>query len=116
MKEYGVKESWIKLYTFKYSNGPESQVLFPPICMSSKGEILHVFEYSLAIYNPKDYLITYPKVTNVDDNLETEAELYIESLVSPILQNKSTAQTLQGAKTQVDVLYHARVQGSKLTS
>nr|XP_016511225.1 PREDICTED: uncharacterized protein LOC107828440 [Nicotiana tabacum]XP_016511226.1 PREDICTED: uncharacterized protein LOC107828440 [Nicotiana tabacum]XP_016511227.1 PREDICTED: uncharacterized protein LOC107828440 [Nicotiana tabacum] len=36
MKEYRVKESWIKLYTFKYPNDLESQVLFPPICMSSK--------------------------------------------------------------------------------
>lgn len=86
MKEYGFKESWTKLYTIRFPDDPENYELSPPLCMSYKGEILLVFESTLAIYNPKNDSIAYPEVTSVDDSIE--AELYIESLVCPILQNE----------------------------
>ncbi|XP_060214326.1 F-box/kelch-repeat protein At3g23880-like [Lycium barbarum] len=77
MKEYGVKESWTKLYTIKNP----IYMLCPPLCMSNEG-ILAVLKSTLMIYNSKDDLMRYPKVTNVDGGLA--AELYIESLVCPV--------------------------------
>ncbi|XP_055810321.1 F-box/kelch-repeat protein At3g23880-like [Solanum dulcamara] len=82
MKEYGVKESWTKLYTIRF---PENYTLSPPLFMYNEGEILFVFESTFAIYNTKNDSITYREVTNVDDSIE--AELCIESLVCPDLQN-----------------------------
>ncbi|XP_059291388.1 F-box/kelch-repeat protein At3g23880-like [Lycium ferocissimum] len=82
MKEYGVKESWMKLYTIKNP----IDMLFPTLCMSNEGELLGVFGSTLMIYNSKDDLRRYPEVTNIDRSLE--AEHYVESLVSPILQNE----------------------------
>lgn len=89
LKEYGVKESQTKLYTINYLNDPKYCVLSPPICMSKKSEILHVFESTLTIYNPEDDSIRHPVVTYID---RLEAKLYIESLVCPILQNEPTTQ------------------------
>ncbi|XP_055810326.1 F-box/kelch-repeat protein At3g23880-like [Solanum dulcamara] len=82
MKEYGVKESWTKLYTIRY---PENYKLSPPLFMYNKGELLLAFESTFAIYNPKNDSITYREVTTVDESIE--AELCIESLVCPDLQN-----------------------------
>ncbi|XP_049358907.1 F-box/kelch-repeat protein At3g06240-like [Solanum verrucosum] len=39
MKEYGVKECWIKMFTIRYPNDPE---WYPTFFMSNKGEILSV--------------------------------------------------------------------------
>ncbi|PHU02795.1 hypothetical protein BC332_28046 [Capsicum chinense] len=87
-KEYGVKESWTKLYTIKCPY----YMLSPPLCMSIKGEILHVFRSTLTTYNPEDDLMRYPEVTNLDGYDHLEAELYIESLACPVLQNEPMAQ------------------------
>lgn len=86
MKEYGVKESWTKLYTIKCPN----YMLSPPLCMSIEGEVLHMFGSALTIYNPEDDLMRYPEVTIVDGYLK--AELYIESLVCPVLQKEPMTQ------------------------
>ncbi|XP_049403407.1 F-box/kelch-repeat protein At3g23880-like [Solanum stenotomum] len=82
MKEYGFKESWTKLYTIRY---PENYKLSPPLFMYNKGEIMLVFESTLAIYNPKNGSITHPEVINVDGSIK--AALCIESLVCPDLPN-----------------------------
>lgn len=87
MKEYGVKESWTKLYSIKCYLCE----LSPPLYMSIEGEILHVLETNLTIYNPEDDSMRYPVVTNAFDILEVTT-LYIESLVSPVLQNESMTQ------------------------
>ncbi|OIT20251.1 f-boxkelch-repeat protein, partial [Nicotiana attenuata] len=90
MKEYGVKESWIKLYTFRYPNVLKDYMISPPLCMSNEGEILHVVGSTFAIYNPVYRSFTSPKVTNIDGSVE--AKLYIESLVCPISQNEPVTQ------------------------
>ncbi|KAM3358730.1 F-box/kelch-repeat protein isoform X1 [Capsicum galapagoense] len=88
MKEYGVKESWTKLYTIECPY----HVLSPPLCTSFEGEILHVFALTLTICNPEDGLMRYPEVTNIDVYVDADAELYIESLVCPVLQNEPMTQ------------------------
>ncbi|KAF3657366.1 putative 60S ribosomal protein L13a-4-like [Capsicum annuum] len=88
LKEYGVKESWTKLYTIKCPY----YMLSPPLCMSIEGEILHVFRSTLMTYNPEDDLMRYPEITNLDGYDHLEAELYIESLGCPVLQNEPMAQ------------------------
>uniref|UniRef100_M0ZY92 F-box n=1 Tax=Solanum tuberosum TaxID=4113 RepID=M0ZY92_SOLTU len=85
--EYGVKESWTKLYSIKCY----LYELSPPLYMSIEGEILHVLETNLTIYNPEDDSMRYPVVTNAFGILEVTT-LYIESLVSRVLQNESMTQ------------------------
>ncbi|XP_060203017.1 F-box/kelch-repeat protein At3g23880-like [Lycium barbarum] len=82
MKEYGVKESWTKLYTIKNP----IDMLCQTLCMSNEGELLGVLGSTLMIYNSKDDLRRYPEVANIDSSLE--AEHYVESLVSPMLENE----------------------------
>ncbi|PHT39069.1 hypothetical protein CQW23_22642 [Capsicum baccatum] len=87
MKEYGVKDSWGKMYTIRRPNDDPGNFLFsPPLCVSNKGEILLVFGSIFMIYNPNDDSIKYPELNNFDACLE--AEIYIESLISPLLQNE----------------------------
>ncbi|XP_006360353.1 F-box/kelch-repeat protein At3g23880-like [Solanum tuberosum] len=90
MKDYGVKDSWEKMYTISCPNDPGKYMFSPPLCMSKKGEILLVFGSIFMIYNPSDDSIRYPEVTNFDACLE--AEIYTESLISPILQNEPIPQ------------------------
>ncbi|KAK4341577.1 hypothetical protein RND71_040078 [Anisodus tanguticus] len=93
MKEYGVKESWKKMYTIKYPSDLEnffSFVIYPTLCMSNKCEILLVSESTLMRYNPKDESITYTKdihqVTKFHSSIAVDT--YIESLVCPLLQQE----------------------------
>ncbi|XP_060181742.1 F-box/kelch-repeat protein At3g23880-like [Lycium barbarum] len=90
MKEYGVKDSWTKMYTIRCPNDPGKYMFSPPLCVSNKGEILLVFGSIFMIYNPDDDSIRYPEVTNFDACLE--AEIYIETLVSPLLRNEPSIQ------------------------
>ncbi|KDP40079.1 hypothetical protein JCGZ_02077 [Jatropha curcas] len=87
MKEYGVRESWTKLVSIPYLIEPEIGHLqySVPYFISDNGEILLELNSRLAIYNPKDGTFRYP-VTNGSGNW-VDAELYIESLVSPKIEN-----------------------------
>ncbi|KAH0668958.1 hypothetical protein KY289_023451 [Solanum tuberosum] len=87
MKEYGIEESWTKLYSITC----HLCELSPSLYMSIEGEIFHVLETNLTIYNPEDDSMRYPVVTNAFGNLEATT-LYIESLVSLVLQNESMTQ------------------------
>ncbi|XP_059309992.1 F-box/kelch-repeat protein At3g23880-like [Lycium ferocissimum] len=95
-KEYGIKESWTKMYTIKCLSDLETCFHFPSCYMSKKGEILVLYgTYGMIhnqedtpsvikkIYNPKDDSISYTKVTNL-----WMTEIYIESLVCPLPQNQ----------------------------
>uniref|UniRef100_M1CWH8 F-Box protein n=2 Tax=Solanum tuberosum TaxID=4113 RepID=M1CWH8_SOLTU len=85
MKEYGVKESWKKMFTINYFDMPyvHEQSYF----MSNKGEVLVGFSRSFKIYNPKDNSFS-PKTINYD---REAAEIYIESLVSPFPSEDQTS-------------------------
>ncbi|CAN4120765.1 unnamed protein product [Withania somnifera] len=103
MKEYGVKESWTKMFSIKYAGDPMGYSMFsPPFCMSSEGEFLFK-NGSFMIYNPNDDSMRSPNVTNCDHLLE--AKLYIESLVWPFISNGSTdATTSKAAEAQMKTI------------
>ncbi|XP_060178710.1 F-box/kelch-repeat protein At3g23880-like isoform X2 [Lycium barbarum] len=80
MTEYGVKESWTKMFTVKFPNDSMG-IFYPPILMSNEGEILLKFGSRFTKYNPKDDSIRYVDVTNFAPCIE--AEIYVKSLVCP---------------------------------
>ncbi|WMV47470.1 hypothetical protein MTR67_040855, partial [Solanum verrucosum] len=87
MKEYGVKESWMKMFTFRYPH-PCLMFLFnPPHLISNKGKILLMCGKTFLLYNLKDESITYPKFTTFGSDLVSVESTYLEGLVSPVLQN-----------------------------
>ncbi|XP_055812064.1 F-box/kelch-repeat protein At3g23880-like [Solanum dulcamara] len=86
MKEYGIKESWTKMYTINRSYN--SRYFSPLFCkMSNKGEILiQLNQSTFMIYDPKNDSIICQKVT-ITDYPFWEAGIYMnESLVWPISQ------------------------------
>ncbi|KAK4732146.1 hypothetical protein R3W88_025134 [Solanum pinnatisectum] len=99
MKEYEIKESWMKMFTIKI---PEDQSVYGylgqiRLHMASGSEILVVFGSSFMIYNPKGNLLRSSKVINF--NNWDEAEIYIESLVCPF----STVRTEDATKKEAQV-------------
>ncbi|XP_059313387.1 F-box/kelch-repeat protein At3g23880-like isoform X1 [Lycium ferocissimum] len=86
MKEYGVKESWTKMFTIK--SPEDGRTFFPSILMSNEGEILLQFGSRFAKYNPKDDSIRYLNVTNLASCIE--AEIFVKSLVWPFSRNATT--------------------------
>ncbi|XP_055813627.1 F-box/kelch-repeat protein At3g23880-like [Solanum dulcamara] len=81
MKEYGVKESWTKMFTIKSPEGSRGLIFYPAILMSNEGEILLQFGSRFTKYNPKDDSIRYLDVANLAPCLEVE--IYVKSLVCP---------------------------------
>ncbi|KAG5588570.1 hypothetical protein H5410_049004 [Solanum commersonii] len=73
MNEFGVKESWKKMFTINYFDKPYMHE--QPYFMSNKGEVLVGFSRSFKIYNPKD----------------NSFKIYIESLVSPFPSEDRTS-------------------------
>lgn len=104
MKEYGVKESWTKMFIIKYPYDPVGYSLFgPPFCMSSEGEILFKNGSVFMIYNLKDDSMRSSKVTNCGHLVE--ANLYIESLVWPVIAKVTrSATTSKAAKPQMKTI------------
>ncbi|OIT31750.1 hypothetical protein A4A49_51223 [Nicotiana attenuata] len=54
MKEYGIKESWTKMYTIKLPVDSSNDVQIPLFYESNKGDMLFVSGQSSMIYNLKD--------------------------------------------------------------
>ncbi|XP_016570827.1 F-box/kelch-repeat protein At3g06240 [Capsicum annuum] len=77
MKEYGVKQSWIKKYTIRYPNGQCNT----PFFISNKGEMLFLVRLEFMIDNSKDESLRYTNVTNRESN--HAMKIYTESLVCP---------------------------------
>ncbi|KAH0720534.1 hypothetical protein KY285_005344 [Solanum tuberosum] len=92
MKEYGVKESWTKMFTIRYPNDPE---WLPNFFMSNNGEILSLSGTTSIIYNSKDDSFRYSDVINC--HYGKYAQFYLESLVGPFstqgTQNVEKAQS-----------------------
>ncbi|XP_059309940.1 F-box/kelch-repeat protein At3g23880-like [Lycium ferocissimum] len=84
MKEYGVKESWTKMFTTKSPGDSMLYMFHPPIITSNEGEILLRHGSRFTKYNPKDDSIRYLDVTNFDQCYE--AEIYVKSLICPLSQ------------------------------
>ncbi|XP_059300099.1 F-box/kelch-repeat protein At3g23880-like [Lycium ferocissimum] len=96
MKEYGVKESWIKMLTINPPNNPLNHLFCPLFCMSNKSQILFEDGSTFMIYNLKDDSIRYRNITNCADF--RDANIYIESLVLPFRQKKPRMQQKRGLK------------------
>uniref|UniRef100_A0A1U7WG31 F-box protein CPR30-like n=2 Tax=Nicotiana sylvestris TaxID=4096 RepID=A0A1U7WG31_NICSY len=97
MKEYGVKESWAKIYTIKFDEDFPKRVRSPLFCKSNKGEILLALGSRFMIYNPKANSLQYPKIS--ESYFSFSNGIYVESLVCPFLQNEPT---MKAKSTQVN--------------
>ncbi|MED6206706.1 hypothetical protein PIB30_029441 [Stylosanthes scabra] len=82
MKDYGVRESWIKLVTVPYLPNPEDFSYSGPYYVSDKGEVLLMFEFDLVLFDPSDRSFKYPRIQNGKGWFD--AEVYVETLVSPM--------------------------------
>lgn len=84
MKEYGVKESWVKLMAIPHV---ELQIFgfvphIEPLCMSEDGVVLVYTTFVRAVvYDSKVGRLEFPEIQS--DKVWYEQFIYIESLVSP---------------------------------
>ncbi|KAL3507368.1 hypothetical protein ACH5RR_032750 [Cinchona calisaya] len=78
MKEYGVKESWMKVLSVRCN--PLRNFMSIPLCVSPNGEYLLVLGRELGLYNPKDN--TFKQLKDFVGVIYT-ASLYVESLAFP---------------------------------
>ncbi|KAL3506362.1 hypothetical protein ACH5RR_031744 [Cinchona calisaya] len=53
MKEYGVRDSWIKVVSVPYLGGPNEYWQSTSVCLSRNGEILLILGLPLVLYSPK---------------------------------------------------------------
>ncbi|CAK7332961.1 unnamed protein product [Dovyalis caffra] len=83
MKEYGVGDSWTKMFSIPYLDDPVRFHYSVPLCIFSGGEVLLEYNSVFVIYNPKDGNFRYPIMNGASSCLE--ADLYIQSLVSPMV-------------------------------
>ncbi|XP_059284952.1 F-box/kelch-repeat protein At3g23880-like [Lycium ferocissimum] len=90
MKEYGEKQSWIKMFTINYTPDPVGYLFSQSFYLSKRGEFLLMLDDTLTIYNPNDNSLRFPKCPKFDCGLL--AEIYIESLVCPLSQNEPRTQ------------------------
>ncbi|GKV19503.1 hypothetical protein SLEP1_g29756 [Rubroshorea leprosula] len=81
MKEYGVKESWTKLVSVKYPLGLKSCQLSKAFCFMKYNGILMYLGKTLFLFNMDEKTYNYPVIFGVNDC--HEADIYVESLVSP---------------------------------
>ncbi|GAU19601.1 hypothetical protein TSUD_304140, partial [Trifolium subterraneum] len=85
MKEYGIKESWTKLYNVPYV---ENQYTSPKtVYISDDDQVLFGFydlinnnQYQLAVYNSKNGNVKIPKIQYIDSKMNRK--VYVESLIS----------------------------------
>lgn len=78
LKEYGLKESWTKLFCLPCFDRGGRSVFLKPLCLLSNGEILLIFGSSLVLCNPACSSFRVLEASNFD-----RVEIYVETLVSP---------------------------------
>ncbi|KAL3506368.1 hypothetical protein ACH5RR_031750 [Cinchona calisaya] len=76
MKEYGVKDSWVKILSFP-SLGVRGHV---PLCVSREGEVLLQIGSIFKLHNLQNDSMMYPKIMNMDNC--SDGTIYVEGLVS----------------------------------
>ncbi|KAF7145497.1 hypothetical protein RHSIM_Rhsim04G0210300 [Rhododendron simsii] len=82
MKEYGVKESWSKLFVVPIESGEFYSYRCMPLCYANDGEVVMMFDSKMLVsYNPKEN--SYKTISNDQDRPELDVTLYVESLASP---------------------------------
>ncbi|KAJ6952290.1 hypothetical protein NC653_041437 [Populus alba x Populus x berolinensis] len=70
LKEFGVRDSWTKLFSIPYLD-PLWFHYSVPLCIDVGGEVMLEYKSVLVIYNPKH-----------------ETDVYIQSLVSPVVDGQ----------------------------
>jgi hypothetical protein len=92
MKEYGNKESWIKLFHVSYMEESISNYLFNAVYMFEDGQVLFESsedgDFKLFVYDPRIGTFKYIKfqdksVHNSPDDYDNYPIVCIESLISP---------------------------------
>ncbi|GLT81485.1 hypothetical protein SLA2020_528680 [Shorea laevis] len=81
MKEYGVIESWTKLVSVQYPLELKSCQLSKAFCFMKDNGILMYLGKTLFLFNMDEKTYNYPVIFGVNDC--HEADIYVESLVSP---------------------------------
>ncbi|XWS13583.1 hypothetical protein CRYUN_Cryun36dG0049300 [Craigia yunnanensis] len=89
MREYGKRESWTKLFTVPYMPDPVPDFFSTPLFVSESGEILFHSGAKLILYNPKEKMFRIPVIHDDAAFYVEQAEIYVESLVSPTLINQN---------------------------
>ncbi|KAK6156410.1 hypothetical protein DH2020_010658 [Rehmannia glutinosa] len=77
MKEYGVKESWVRVLAVPYPCDPWGGPFSTPFCIGSKGEFLFMYELGFLVYYPKDKM--FRRSLTVQFASFGEAIVYVES-------------------------------------
>ncbi|VFQ77943.1 unnamed protein product [Cuscuta campestris] len=99
MREYGVHESWEKIFTFNLLNlhnrpsGPTGYEFSSLLCRSVTSEILFLFGSAFVIFDPRDDSIRHRHVFH--HHILSDASIYIESLVWPFLSEDSWTKQIQ---------------------
>ncbi|KAJ6688848.1 hypothetical protein OIU85_005293 [Salix viminalis] len=86
MKEFGVRDSWTKLFSIPYLDDPLWFHYSVPLCIDVGGEVLLEYKSVLVIYNPKHGTFRYPVMNGATSCIE--ADVYIQSLVSPVVDGQ----------------------------
>ena len=81
-KDYGVRESWVKLVSIPYVPNPEDFSYSGPYYISENGKVLLMFEFDLILYDPRNNSFKYPKIESGKGWFD--AEVYVETLFSPM--------------------------------
>ncbi|XP_057486039.1 F-box/kelch-repeat protein At3g23880-like [Actinidia eriantha] len=81
MKEYGVTDSWTKLVSIPYIFMQEPVLCSGPLWYLKDGGILVDFDGLFVLYDLVEHTIQHPLIYGIHDF--HQAELYLESLVSP---------------------------------
>jgi hypothetical protein len=86
LKEFGVRDSWTKLFSIPYLDDPLWFHYSVPLCIDVGGEVLLEYKSVLVIYNPKHGTFRYPVMNGASSCIE--ADVYIQSLVSPVVDGQ----------------------------
>ncbi|KAK6156411.1 hypothetical protein DH2020_010659 [Rehmannia glutinosa] len=91
MKEYGVRESWVKVLVVPYPCDHRIARFSTPFFIGSQGEILFMYGLSFAVYYPKDKI--FRRHRRIHFAPFSEANVYVESLVSLVPDVEHERQT-----------------------
>ncbi|PHT39070.1 hypothetical protein CQW23_22643 [Capsicum baccatum] len=91
MKEYGVKQSWTKMFTVNYPFDTLRCDFYLPCFMSNKGEIFFSFVKYSMIFKLKDSSFRYSEVIDFDEF--PKIAIYVESLVCPFSKEEAADAT-----------------------
>jgi F-box interacting protein len=89
MKEYGIKESWTKLYNVPYAENPYTHPYRKTVYIFYDDQLLFIvvdkldlynWKFKLVVYNSKNGNVNIAKIQHIDSLMNTN--VYVESLIS----------------------------------